>query len=129
MSLSDQDIRNIQAISDKFMDVFKDGAYNEVDTLYTEDAVVMPPDQGAVTGRGEIRTFMESFPPMVEFKNVVDEISGEGGMAYVRGHFRMVMAPEPGGEPVVSEGKYLEIRKKQPDGSWPVTHDIFTPGV
>jgi ketosteroid isomerase-like protein len=41
----------------------------------------------------------------------------------------MVMVPEPGAGSVEEQGQYLEIRRKQPDGSWLLTHDIFNPGI
>jgi len=129
MSLSDQDIRAIRDVSEKFPDMIKNKKFDALSSIYTEDAVIMPPEHGAVTGRKDIAEFLGSFPTLTAFENVVDEIDGTGDMAYVRGHFRMVMVPEPGAEPVEEKGQYLEIRKKQPDGSWPLTHDIFNPGV
>ncbi|MGD2124014.1 MAG: DUF4440 domain-containing protein [Gemmatimonadota bacterium] len=129
MGLSDQDVRAIRDISDRFPDMMLNKRFDVLPGIYSEDAMVMPPDHSAVVGLQEIEGFLASFPPLTEFENVVDEVEGAGDIAYVRGRFRMVMVPEPGAEPVEQQGKYIEIRKKQPDGSWPLTHDIFTPGV
>lgn len=129
MSLTDQDIRAIRAISERFPDMMMNKRFDALPGIYTEDALVMPPGHGSVTGLKEIEEFLGSFPPLKAFENVVDEIDGTGDMAYVRGHFRMVMVPEPGADPVEEQGQYIEIRKKQPDGTWLLTHDIFNPGV
>ena len=129
MALSDQDIRAIRDVSERFPGIMMNKRFDEIPSIYTDDAVVMPPDHSPVTGRQGIAEFLGSFPPMKTFENTVEEIDGDGQMAYVRGRFRMEIVPEPGAEPVVEEGQYIEIRKKQPDGSWPLTHDIFNPGV
>jgi ketosteroid isomerase-like protein len=129
MSLTDQDIRGILDVSDRFPDMFMNRRFDTLASIYTEDAMVMPPGHGSVTGLKEIEEFLGSFPPLTEFENVVDEIDGAADVAYVRGHFRMVMVPEPGADPVEEQGQYLEIRRKQPDGSWLLSHDIFNPGI
>jgi len=129
MSLSDQDIRAIRDISERFPDMMMNKRFDALEGIYTEDAVIMPPGHDSVTGLREIENFLGSFPPLTKFENVVDEVDGTGDMAYVRGHFRMVMVPEPGADPVEEFGQYLEIRRKQPDGSWPLSHDIFNPRV
>ena len=129
MSLSDQDIRAIRDISDKFPNMMMNKNFDVVPSIYAEDAILMPPEHGSVSGHGEIAEFLGSFPPLTAFDLFVDEIDGDGNVAYVRGSFRMVMVPEPGADPVEEKGQYLEIRKKQPDGSWLLSHDIFNPGV
>jgi len=129
MSLSDQDLRAIRDVSEKFPDMMMNKNFDALPDIYTEDALLMPPDHGSVTGHGEIAEFLGSFPPLTEFDLFVDEIDGAGDIAYVRGSFRMVMVPEPGADPVEERGQYLEIRKKQADGSWLLSRDIFNPGV
>jgi uncharacterized protein (TIGR02246 family) len=129
MSLSDQDIQNIRELSDKFMESIVRQGFVDLANLYTEDAVFMPPGQVAVTGRSEIRAWMEGFPPVSEFDLVIDDVDGREDMAFVRGHFRMVLTPEAGAEPVEEWGKYLEVRKRQEDGSWPMAIDIFNPNA
>lgn len=128
MSLSDQDIRAIRQLSDTFMEFMVKKDFTNAGRVYTDDAVLMPPDHGSVAGLSAIQEFLGGFPPISEFNNVVEEIDGRDDMAYVRGRFRMVMEP-PGSETVVEEGQYLEIRRRRDDGSWPIAIDIFNPGV
>lgn len=129
MGLSDQDLRAIQAVSDRFPGMMMNKDFDELPKIYTEDAVLMPPDHGSVSGHAEIAEFLGSFPPLTAFDIFVDEIEGAGDIAYVRGSFRMEMVPEPGADSVEQRGQYLEIRKKQEDGSWLLARDIFNPGV
>ena len=84
----------------------------------------MPPGP-AVTGRLAIKEWMAAFPAASKFELNIDDIDGQGDLAYVRGHFLMVIHPEGAPEPVEDRGKFLEVRRKQADGSWLMSVDIF----
>lgn len=120
--LSDADRQAIQAVSEQFMRHIESGNVDSLAALYTEDVVVMPPNQPAVHGRAAVREWQADFPPVSEFIALNDEIQGVGDLAYVRGRYVLRLAIE--GAPVDS-GKYLEIRRRQADGSWPIAVDIF----
>lgn len=124
MSLSDGDIQNIRDLSDQFAKNIVARDYEGLANLYTEDAVFMPPGPAA-TGRSAIRKWMEAFPPASKFELQIDDIDGQGDLAYVRGHFHMVMNPEGAPEPVEDHGKYVEVRRKQANGSWLMSVDTF----
>jgi ketosteroid isomerase-like protein len=96
-----------------------------VDHYYTADAIVLPPNGEAIRGREALLAFNESFPPYesLQFSHV--EMDGAGDMAYVYGTYTMVMAAAEGEEPAEDHGKYIEIWKRQADGSWKVALDIF----
>lgn len=120
--LPQADIAAIQATSDSFAAYLKAGNHEALAALYTEDAVLMPPNERAVTGRAAIRAWMEAFPPPTEFSLAHDAVEGRGDLAYVRGRYQMKLGIE--GSPVDS-GKYIEIRKKGADGMWRLSVDIF----
>ena len=124
MSLSESDIQNIRALSDKFTDHMLQQRFGELAKLYTEDTVVMPPGP-TVTGRSEVQKFMEAFPTLSKFEFQIQDIDGHGDLAYVRGSYLMVMMPAGATELVEERGKYVEVRRKQADGSWPIAVDIF----
>ncbi len=125
-TLSEADRQAIQAASDQFIQHLQAKDWEALSQLYAEDAVLMPPNQPAVVGRAAIRHFNATFPPVTEFSLSNDVIDGIGDLAYVRGRYRMTLAIE--GAPTDS-GKYLEIRRKQPDGSWRFMVDIFNSSV
>jgi ketosteroid isomerase-like protein len=56
------------------------------------------------------------------------EIEGWGDMAYIYGQCKMTLAPE-GMEPSQDHGKYLEIRQRQPGGTWLLYRDMFNSDV
>lgn len=96
-----------------------------VNHYYTADVVAMPPNGEAIRGREAVLAFNESFPPYEDLQFTHVEVDGDRDMAYVYGTYRMVMAAAEGEEPVEDRGKYLEIWRRQPDGSWKVALDIF----
>jgi len=96
---------------------------------YAQNAVFMTPNAPALEGRAAIRAWFEQSPPMTTFTLSVVEIDGRGDLAYVRGTYALTIAAA-GRTPAISDhGKFLEIRRKQADGSWLMTLDIFNSDV
>lgn len=96
---------------------------------YTANAVFMPPNQPAVEGRAAILAWFTGGPPMSAFTLTATEIDGSGDLAYVRGTWTFA-APAAGKTPAIEDhGKFLEIRRRQADGSWLMVADIFNSDV
>ena len=100
------------------------GDFAAVAATYTEDAVMMAPNSEAIVGRAAIQTFFESFPPISSMELLATEVEGVGDLAYVRGSYTMTVAPE-GADPISDTGKYIEIRRKQADGTWLLSRDLY----
>lgn len=123
--LSDEDVAAIKASTEAYVQAVSSKDWIAVAALYTEDAVFMPPNQTIVQGREAIQTWMEAFPISTEFNLMAVEIDGHGDLAFVRGTLSITMASEGAPEPIKETGKYIEIRRKQQDGSWLIAIDIF----
>ncbi len=124
-ALSDDDVAAIKASTEEFIQAVRSGDSAAFAAMYTEDAVFMPPNQPMVQGQAAIQTWMEEFPAITKFNLTAVEIDGQGDLAFVRGTYSMTIAPEGAPEPIQDTGKYVEIRRKQPDGSWLMAVDIF----
>ena len=104
------------------MDIYNEsGDLTEYANLYyAEYAIVMPPNSDPIQGREAIIEFLSIFPEMkVEFTEV--DLYGAGDMAYLYGKYKLNF----GDDIPADMGKYIEIWRKQDDGSWKITHDIF----
>ena len=123
--LSAEDVAAIRRVSDEWLRCFLAHDSEALANWYTEDAVVMPPNHPAVHGRDAIRKWIAGFSHVTQFKNEIEQIDGSAGLAYVRGRYSMTLQPKGVPAPFEDVGKYVEIRKRQPDGSWPVAADIF----
>jgi ketosteroid isomerase-like protein len=123
--LSSADHAAIRASTDRFPTSLVKRDFAALGRLYTEDAVVMPPNQPAVFGRAAFERWIVSFPRVLRLTLTPAEIDGRADIAYVRGTYAMTLHPEGAPTPVDDVGKYVEIRKRQPDGSWLIATDIF----
>ena len=125
MSISDSDKERIRSISDDFVALVTGADFQGLANLYTEDAVLMPPGFPGISGRANIRKWVEACPPVTKFECHFDDVDGYDDIAYVRGRFLMQFTPEGSPEPVEERGNFVEIRRKQADGSWPIAVDIW----
>jgi ketosteroid isomerase-like protein len=91
---------------------------------YTEDAMSLAPNEPAVQGRANQIAWYKSFPP-VEIKEEILELDGRGDLAYARLSLTLKITMPGATEPIIDTGKGMEIWKKQKDGSWKVSCDIW----
>jgi ketosteroid isomerase-like protein len=128
-TLSEADIAALRAAAATFAQDALARRDSATAAQYTENAVFMTPNQPAVEGRAAIRAWFESFPPITAFSLTVVEVDGRGDLAYVRGNYALTIAAS-GRTPAISDhGKFLEVRRKQADGSWLMALDIFNSDV
>ena len=127
-TLTPEDEAAIRESSNAWAEAANAANWEAVAALYTEDAVLMPPNYAPVKGRANIQAFFASFPPISDMKTEVVEIDGRGDLAYLYGTYSMVIHI-PGIDPLPDSGKFIEIRMKQADGSWPLYRDIYNSSV
>jgi ketosteroid isomerase-like protein len=94
-------------------------------TYYASDAVVMPPNTTAIKGHEAIASFFETFTSLTEAKFETIEMDGAGDIAYVWAKYSLTMSPTDAETPTIDTGKFIEIWRKQEDGTWLVALDIF----
>jgi len=105
------------------------GTYNSNDwqklaTLFSPDAIMMPPNNAEVRGRTAIAAWESENENGFRIAFDIQEIERSGDMAYVRGR-SCLFIPDGDGGYGVDVGKFLELRKKQADGAWLIEADIF----
>ena len=123
--LPDKDVAAIRAQTAEFAKGLNTADFASVAGLYAETATFMPPNQPVVSGRAAIEAWMKGFPPVKEFLLQIVEVDGAGDIAYSRGTYSMTIAPPGAPTPVKDAGKYIEVRRRQKDGSWKIVADIF----
>jgi ketosteroid isomerase-like protein len=97
-------------------------------SYYSDEAVVMPPNIPTLAGKEPIRSLWKSILGSPSFsggwKVTKVEVARSGDLAYVSGNYEFNEKDERG-NPMADKGKYLEIWKKQADGSWKCVADMF----
>ena len=124
-TLSQEDIAGIEATTQAWMEAVNAGDWAAVGTTYTEDAVFLTPNEPAVQGRSDIQAWFEAFPPINDIILETVEIDGVGDVAFVRGTYTLTMTHE-GMDAVADTGKFLDVRRRQADGSWLIHRDILS---
>jgi uncharacterized protein (TIGR02246 family) len=123
-ALSAGDKAAIEAADQAWQEAVRSGDWAGAAALYAENAVFMPPNEPAVEGRGNIQVWFEALPPVTAVEIKTAEIDGLGDLAFTRGTYSMTMSPE-GMSSITDSGKYVGIFRKQADGSWLYSRDIF----
>lgn len=98
--------------------------WDAVAAEYSPDAVRMPPNQRSIEGREEIRRWLEQLPPINSFSFRLQDLRGNGELAFMRGVYSITLAP-PDDTTVSDCGKTLLAFQKQSDGLWLCVTDIW----
>lgn len=123
-TLSDEDVAAIEDATQTFVQAYLAGDWTAVVAMLTEDPVWMPPNQPALEGRADIQEWLS---PQIntDFELTTLETGGRGGFAYTRGSFSITFTAEGMAGSVSDTGKYVEIWRKEPDGSWLIDQVIW----
>jgi uncharacterized protein (TIGR02246 family) len=122
-----EDIAAIEAVSNARAEAFRNSNAAGIAAYFTEDALLMAPDQPVLKGREAVAAYYQSLfnTYIPALKSYYDEVEVAGDLAYGRGTAEVMLTPKQGGEALKSTAKYMNILKRQPDGSWKTTHDIW----
>lgn len=115
----------VDTASPAFASHLNQGHADVVAGYYTEDAVVMPPNMPAATGREGAKKVVEQFIAMKANLTLKPEaVSANGPVAVERGTYSVTFTPPGATAPVTDNGKYL-VHWKQIGGRWLLAGDIW----
>ncbi len=101
--------------------------------LYAEDAVFFTPGRSPVVGREAVgRVMAEDLEDpgfSLELADQETRVSASGDLACTRGTFRASFTNPQTGEVQTIGGNYLQVLRKNSDGSWEIVEDISSPGA
>jgi ketosteroid isomerase-like protein len=99
---------------------------------WSDDATVYPPGMPALEGKAAIREFVaESLRTpgfAVHWEPHQVAVSADASMGYTAGTNRFT-APGADGQLVTTEGRYLTVFRRQPDGAWKCVLDMWNVGA
>jgi uncharacterized protein (TIGR02246 family) len=122
-----QAIRDSEAAWEK---AFATKAPEKAEAFYADDADSMLPDTPLMAGKQAILAGMK--PELGDpnfslfFSPAKVEVAQSGDIAYTQGRFAYTTTDPKTGKRVGQSGNYVEVYKKQADGSWKVEEDIAT---
>ena len=92
-------------------------------SYYVDDAIVLPPNQAAVTGKDNIRNLWKAFLDSLQsisWNTTRVEAAKSGDMAITTGTYEMTIK-----DGTKDHGKYCEVWRKK-GGTWKVSIDMFS---
>ena len=97
--------------------------------FYTDDAVVLPPNEPPATTPDAIAKFVSGLlglPALtIDWHAARVEMARSGELGYIHGSYD-VSFRNPKGKLVKEHGKYLEVWRKQANGSWKCAVDTWS---
>jgi len=93
-----------------------------------DDAVIMPPNEPALKGKAAIRAWYEQFVAQMHTSslNITDrEVLIGGDYATEIAAFEWALLPVAGGSPGIDRGSYIQVWRRQPDGRWLFSREVW----
>jgi uncharacterized protein (TIGR02246 family) len=123
--VSEEVRKAIDKVNLRFSEGFPKGDASITANVYTEDAVICPPNSEMIRGRKAIEEFWDGVMKMGVKEAVLTtvELSGSGNTLHELGKGILKIHPE-GQEPVEQKVKYVVVWKHTADG-WKYQWDIW----
>jgi uncharacterized protein (TIGR02246 family) len=104
------------------------GDVNAKLALFTDDAVLMPPNETIVSGKEAIRSWQQATYDQVALQvtDSIEELKFCGDWGFARGSYSANVSLKAGGVLPQEDGKFLVIIKRQPDGIWKIACDMWS---
>jgi len=117
----------IAEFNKRYLGAINDGDIATLSSLTTEDHMMIMPGRPPLVGKkandeanGRVFQMFDIDETWTPQETVID-----GDLAYQRGTFTVEATPKAGGDKTRTTGTFLRIYRRQPDGSWRMTRDMF----
>ena len=94
--------------------------------LYAPDAILLPPDAPVAQGSDAIRAVLQGYMDAGAQSLALETtaLDDQGDLVVDIGRYTLGLQP-PGADPITDVGKYLQVYKRQSDGSFRIAYDCF----
>ena len=125
--LAEEDVSWIRDMEEEHEGQVINQDFDGMAAAWAEDILLLAPNQPEIMGKGPLREWQRAFEGVTweHYELTLEEIVGCGDLAYVRMGFSMTFTPPGQTESISDSGRAFHILRKQPDGTWLVTHDFF----
>ncbi|MGE5568384.1 MAG: YybH family protein [Rhodospirillales bacterium] len=117
-----EDMAAIKALFDKHLAAFNAGDSAAVAALFTDKGALIPPDRQPLGGKEVIRYGLRIAFGLYSAKVTPEaaEIDVSGDLAYAWRKYSLTITDKTAGEQRDLVATWLDILKRQPDGSWKI---------
>jgi ketosteroid isomerase-like protein len=118
--LSEQDMTTLRGTFDSAAQWIRAGDWVSWSGIYSEDAVLQPPNAPTVTGRPALLAWGQAFPPVQDLTFSDVHVAGEGNLAYGTSSYSLTIQGAP-----TDTGKQLVVFRRGTNGEWQVVAVSF----
>lgn len=121
------DVAAIKALSEREMAAFTEKNIPELEAVFAADALLMPPSEPIIEGLPATVAWAEALHEAFTLAGsyTSSEVTVSGDMAVQRFVGQLTMTPKAGGEPTSETIKGIHVLRRQADGSWKITQDVW----
>jgi ketosteroid isomerase-like protein len=116
----------IQAVDEAYEKAVANQDAAAIAGLYSQDAFLLAPNAPMAKGpdaiRGVLQGYIDAGAQSLELETIA--LEEQGDMIVEVGRYTLGLQP-PGAGPITDVGKYLQVFKRQADGSLRITYDCF----
>ena len=101
---------------------------NLILNVFTDDAILMPPNDTTVFGKDEIRSWWEdyfSFFRITSVKETERQMTVVGNQAFDRQAFSVTIVPKERGARILDDIRSLIVWRREADGTWRIAQQIW----
>ncbi|MCU1462200.1 MAG: Ketosteroid isomerase-like protein [Acidimicrobiales bacterium] len=117
--------KDVEAGEKQWLEAFNGGDAAGVAQHYEENARLMPPNAPIQQARAAIEAYVKEFVATeAQLAFTLLTVHETPDLSVAVGTYAMTI-PVPGGDPQQDEGKFVEVWRRQSDGSWKIAEDVF----
>ena len=122
-----QDKAEIKKLRDHYDKALNDGDTAGLTNLFTEDAVMMPPDENLVVGKEQLFIRHNKLFKQLSLQHSLqsDESVVCGDWGFDRGTYAMTLTSRTTSRQKEETGKYLMLYRKERNGQWLIARDMW----
>jgi ketosteroid isomerase-like protein len=122
-----EDEAAIAEFNRQYLKAINDGDIKALSSLTTEDHIMIAPNRQPIVGKAANDAANGRAFEQVDIDETWSPLETviSGDLAYQRGTFTVTATAKSGGTPRNLSGHFLRIYRRQPDGSWRMTRDMF----
>jgi uncharacterized protein (TIGR02246 family) len=121
------DVAAITALAEREMAAFTAADTAALEAVFAADALLMAPGEPVVRGLPAMitwtRAMHEAFTVAGEYTS--SDVTVAGDLAVQRFTGRLTLTPKAGGDAMSETVKGIHVLRRQPDGSWKITQDVW----
>ncbi len=127
-AMTEEDVAAIKQVREMEEEGVSSGDPESSLDAYADDVVFMPPGEPGVKGKDAVRAWLgklyDQFDVNLHYTSGDIKVSGDSAFEHYAGN--ATFTPKAGGDALVEKIKGIHIYHRQADGTWKITHDIWS---